>query len=342
MNSILSVRKQLRLRFKRVLISRSFSRVLLGQIVSVTGSNATAVIVPLIAVITLNASSFEVGVLNAAKSLAAAILGIRIGRWCDRIGPDRTMLVSNLTGAFATIALFIVLYKNVISFPLLLALLLLIGIAELGFDISRTGYTVALVPKNRLPHANALIEGANAVGEGIGPSIGGWLFGALGAALSLLLDFVTYACSSLLVLFNILEHRKRTSGQDCEEGKSDHAQFDGDDGDSSGTWQGIRFVWKSRILRSIAFSAGQFNFFTAAFSRSIMCSWFVTCTWTLERSVLLPRAVASEASRVPLWQQNSFIAWLQALSSSDPSSCLRWRHCLYRCRPVLLPIAAQR
>ena len=73
----------------RVFISRPFSRVLAGQVVSVTGSNATAVVVPLIAVITLNASSFEVGVLNAAESLAAAVLGIHIGRWCDRIGPDR-------------------------------------------------------------------------------------------------------------------------------------------------------------------------------------------------------------------------------------------------------------
>ena len=73
-------------------------------------------------------------------------------------------------------------------------------VSELGFDISRTGYTVSLVPRDRLPYANALIEGANAIGEGIGPSVGGWLFDTLGVALSLLFDFVTYVCSSLLVL----------------------------------------------------------------------------------------------------------------------------------------------
>lgn len=163
-------------------ISKSFSRVLVGQIISVTGSNATAVVIPLIAVITLNCSSFEVGILTAAESLAAAIFGIQIGKWCDKIGPDKTMLLSNLIGAMATGALFVVLYLNIISFPALVFLMLVIGVASLGFDISRTGYTVALVPRERIPHANSLIEGANAVGEGIGPSIGGWLFNTVGSA----------------------------------------------------------------------------------------------------------------------------------------------------------------
>lgn len=250
----------------RVFISRPFSRVLAGQVVSVTGSNATAVVVPLIAVITLNASSFEVGVLNAAESLAAAVLGIHIGRWCDRIGPDRTMLVSNLTGAVATIGLFAVLHAGVLSFPLLLALLLVVGLAELGFDISRTGYTVSLVPRERLPHANALIEGANAIGEGIGPSVGGWLFDAVGAALSLLFDFVTYVCSSLLVLLNVLERRKRKTVASEHTSRRDGSAPAETDGDGDGdVLSGLRFVWGNGIIRSIAFSAGQFNFFTAAF-----------------------------------------------------------------------------
>lgn len=265
MNPASAHRKRLHTTFKQFFISKPFSRVLVGQFVSVTGSNATAVAIPLIAVITLHSSSFEVGILNAAKSLAAAILGIHIGRWCDRIGPDRTMLVSNITGAFATLTLFIVLYKNVISFPLLLALLLVIGIAELGFDISRTGYTVALVPKKRLPHANALIEGANAVGEGIGPGLAGWLFNAFGAAISLLFDFVTYVCSSLMVLLNVLERKKNNPDSNSEGSKPDYAESNETEVSKNGIWLGIRFVWKNRIIRAIAFSAGQFNFFTSAF-----------------------------------------------------------------------------
>ncbi|EGT4752372.1 MFS transporter [Clostridioides difficile] len=104
--------------------------------------------------------------LTAAESVAAAIFGIQIGTLCDRIDPDKTMLASNLIGAVSTAVLFALLYFHFISFISLILLMLIIGIVTLGFDISRTGYTVALVPKNRIPHANSLIEGANAVGEG--------------------------------------------------------------------------------------------------------------------------------------------------------------------------------
>ena len=76
------------------------------------------------------------------------------------------MLASNLIGAVSTAVLFALLYFHFISFISLILLMLIIGIVTLGFDISRTGYTVALVPKNRIPQANSLIEGANAVGEG--------------------------------------------------------------------------------------------------------------------------------------------------------------------------------
>lgn len=241
-------------------ISKSFSRVLVGQIISVTGSNATAVVIPLIAVITLNCSSFEVGILTAAESLAAAIFGIQIGKWCDKIGPDKTMLLSNLIGAMATGALFVVLYLNIISFPALVFLMLVIGVASLGFDISRTGYTVALVPRERIPHANSLIEGANAVGEGIGPSIGGWLFNTVGSAFSLLFDFASYLTSSLLVFVNIHQNKQ-------EYAQYDQQEHDAEDADEIGNdyLAGFKYVISNGIIKSIAFSAGQFNFFTSAF-----------------------------------------------------------------------------
>lgn len=142
-------------------------------------------------------------------------------------------------------------------------------VSELGFDISRTGYTVSLVPRDRLPHANALIEGANAIGEGIGPSVGGWLFDTLGVALSLLFDFVTYVCSSLLVLLNVLERRKRKTAAASEhtprQDESARVKTDDENDDDGDVLSGLRFVWGNGIIRSIALSTGQFNFFTAAF-----------------------------------------------------------------------------
>ncbi len=169
------------------------------------------------------------------------------------------MLASNLIGAVSTAVLFALLYFHFISFISLILLMLIIGIVTLGFDISRTGYTVALVPKNRIPHANSLIEGANAVGEGIGPSIGGWIFQVAGAAFSLLFDFVSYIVSSLLVFINIWS--KKESGlyeQIIEEEQTDTSS-------DSDYRNGFSYVFSHGVIRSIALSAGQFNFFTSAF-----------------------------------------------------------------------------
>lgn len=275
---------------ERALISPSFSRILAGQVISEIGSNATAVIIPLIAVITLQSSSFELGILNASESLAAALFGLFIGKWCDRIGSDKTMLASNLIGALATGILAIVLFTHHLSFIILIVLMLILGIASLGFDVSRTGYVVALVPQNRIPHANSLIEGANAVGEGIGPSIGGWLFNSVGSAVSLVVDFISYLVSSFLVFWNIhlnrqhLAHydsevREEEAKEDKKEAKADRKETEEDGteaGQEDGTQvagsqeknsylTGFRFVFSNGIIHSVALSAGQFNFFTAAF-----------------------------------------------------------------------------
>ena len=94
-------------------------------------------------------------------------------------------------------------------------------------------------------------------------------FDTLGVALSLLFDFVTYVCSSLLVLLNVLERRKRKTAAASEhtprQDESARVKTDDENDDDGDVLSGLRFVWGNGIIRSIAFSTGQFNFFTAAF-----------------------------------------------------------------------------
>ena len=170
-------------------------------------------------------------------------------------------------------------------------------VSELGFDISRIGYTVSLVPRERLPHANALIEGANAIGEGIGPSVGGWLFDTLGVALSLLFDFVTYVCSSLLVLLNVLERRKRKTAAASEhtprQDESARVKTDDENDDDGDVLSGLRFVWgtgssvPSRSPRASSTSSPPRSL------RSTTCSWSACCIWITWRWASPPRAAAS-------------------------------------------------
>src|SRR5437764_203718 len=62
-----------------------FRWLLVGQTTSQLGSQVSAVAVPLLAVVTLRASAFEVGLVGAASTLAFALIGLPAGAWLDRI-----------------------------------------------------------------------------------------------------------------------------------------------------------------------------------------------------------------------------------------------------------------
>lgn len=210
-------------------------------------------------------------------------------------------------------------------------------VSELGLDISRTGYTVSLVPRDHLPHANALIEGANAIGEGIGPSVGGWLFDAVGAALSLLFDFVMYVCNSLLVLLNVLECRKRKTSAASEhtprQDESARVKTDDENDDDGDVLSGLRFVWGNGIIRSIAFSTGQFNFFTAAF----FTIYYVFVVRVLHMDHVAVGLAATCSGIGGIVSSVAAGALIRRMASGPCSSprCSRplWRRCSCRCRP---------
>ena len=65
--------------------SRDFRLLLAGQTTSQLGTQVSSVALPLLAVLTLQATAFQVGLINAASTLAFALLGLPAGVWLDRI-----------------------------------------------------------------------------------------------------------------------------------------------------------------------------------------------------------------------------------------------------------------
>src|SRR5690349_22174213 len=65
-------------------LSRDFRLLLLGQTTSQLGTQVSGVAVPLLAVLVLGASPFELGLVGAAGTLAFAVIGLPAGAWVDR------------------------------------------------------------------------------------------------------------------------------------------------------------------------------------------------------------------------------------------------------------------
>jgi MFS family permease len=67
-----------------------------GETISVIGSQVSLLAIPLLAVRSLNATTFEVGVLTAASTAAFLLVGLPAGAWVDRLRRRPVMITADL------------------------------------------------------------------------------------------------------------------------------------------------------------------------------------------------------------------------------------------------------
>src|SRR5215467_11679620 len=82
-----------------LLRSYDFRQLFVADTISQVGSQVTLLALPLVAVVALNASPFEVGVLAASESLPFLLLGLPAGAWVDRMRRRSVLVVGDLIRA---------------------------------------------------------------------------------------------------------------------------------------------------------------------------------------------------------------------------------------------------
>jgi MFS family permease len=90
---------------------RDFRLLLLGRTTSQLGTQVSGVAVPLLAVLTLDATPFGVGLATASSTLAFAVIGLPAGAWVDRRRRRPVLVASDAVraGLLATVPLAAVL-----------------------------------------------------------------------------------------------------------------------------------------------------------------------------------------------------------------------------------------
>ncbi|MFD0477755.1 MFS transporter [Nonomuraea thailandensis] len=63
---------------------RDFRLLLLGQTTTQLGTQVSGVAIPLLAVVTLDASPLQLGLVTASGTVAFALIGLPAGAWIDR------------------------------------------------------------------------------------------------------------------------------------------------------------------------------------------------------------------------------------------------------------------
>jgi len=184
------------------LINQAFALFWTGQTVSTLGAQVTAFAVPLLAAITLHASSFQMGLLRAAEFAPFLVFTLPAGVWAD-LGIRRWLMIATclVRGAFITIVPVAVLF-GWLHLGVLYLVMFVMGSLKVVFEMAYQTYVPEIVERDKLVNANSKIMMSYALGQSTGPGLGGLMVELLGAPMAVLADASTYFLSAIC-LFKI-------------------------------------------------------------------------------------------------------------------------------------------
>ncbi len=152
------------------------------------------------AVATLRASSFETSLIVAAGYVAWIVIGLPAGVIVQRLPLRGVQVAMDLLRAAALLSIPVTAALGQLRLAQLVAVALVVGLASVVFDVGNSTFLPSIVSKEELTARNSLTSASNAATQLGGPSVGGVLVQAFGAATSLLVDTVSYLVSAVLLL----------------------------------------------------------------------------------------------------------------------------------------------
>lgn len=223
----------------------------MGQTVSQLGEHASLVVLPLFAVLTLEAGAGELGVLRAVGQVPILLLSLFVGAWVDRW---RTRTVMVLTDVGRTLALGAAAMAGLLDglgLSGLLVVAFVVGGLSVFFDVAYQVSVVRLVTPDQLVRGNSALEGSRSAAQIGGPALGGALVSLLSAPIAAASGALFFALSFLSIrrirrIESVPEHSDRPPPV----GRRIH--------------EGLRFVVGEASLRTVCLASAAFQFSFAA------------------------------------------------------------------------------
>jgi MFS family permease len=179
--------------------ARWFWRYWVGSTVSSVGDAVTLVALPLLAVLHLHATSFEVSLITAASFSAWILIGLPAGVVVHRLPLRGTQVAMDLFRGLALLSLPLAALFDVLSLLQVVGVALVVGFATVIFDVGNSTFLPSIVPEEELVARNSLVSASGAGVQLGGPALGGALVQAFGAPLALLVDVASYLASAALL-----------------------------------------------------------------------------------------------------------------------------------------------
>ena len=220
------------------------------------GDGLYQITLPLLAA-QLTRSPSLIAALGVMSSLPWLIFALQAGSIVDRSDRRKIMLWVNGGRLLILSALTVAVMTGYASLPMLYAAALLLGLGETLVDTALTSIVPSVVSKDRLTWANARLTAAQTVTNTfIGPPLAGFLAG-LGFAIATGSSTLMYVMAGFALF--LMRGSFRVSSQTDTHPKG---------------WryvtEGLRFLWKDRIIRDLTLFTASMNLFWSGWGALIV------------------------------------------------------------------------
>jgi MFS family permease len=219
-----------------------------AQTVSQVGSQISGLALPLVAILVLDASTFEVSVLAVLAWAPFFFLSLPAGAWIDRL-PRRPILIGSDWGrALALTSIPFAYWFDLLTLGQLYVVELVVGAFTVFFDLSYQSYLPSVVERQHLGEGNAKLEVSRSAAQVAGPGLAGLLVRVLTAPYAILADAASFVASALF-LSRIRREEERPPP--VRERTSLRREIG----------EGLQFVVRHPLLRPIVIFVGTSNLF---------------------------------------------------------------------------------
>ncbi|WP_316520107.1 MFS transporter [Kitasatospora brasiliensis] len=244
-----------------------FLRFWSAETLSLFGAQISLLAVPLLAVTTLHATPFQMGLVNAVQFAPFLLFTLIAGVWVDERRRRPILIGANLGRAVIFGLIPIATAMDVMGIGLLAVVVFLGATLTVLFDLAYQSYLPTLVGREHLVEGNGRVEGSRSLAQAGGPGMAGLLVGLVSAAGAVTVNAVTYLVSAVTMMF--IRRPEPAPRQAATRGSV-----------LSRIAVGLKVVVRNPYLRAIAGEASVYNLFNQAL-------WAVLVLY-LSRQVHLP------------------------------------------------------
>ena len=227
-----------------------FLRLWSAETISQFGTQITFLALPLVAILVLDASAFEVAALSTVEFLPFLLFTLLAGVWVDRLPRRPILIVADFGRAAALASVPLAAVLDVLTLAQLYAVAFLTGILTVFFDVAYQSYLPSLVGRDQLVEGNSRLETSRSVAAIGGPGFAGVLVELITAPYAILADAVSFVGSGVFVL----KIRRREAPARSEDEPKTRMRAE--------LAEGLRYVLRHPYLRPQAICTASSNFFS--------------------------------------------------------------------------------